>query len=37
MAGCVAWAYFMVYLPGSLEDVGKKVAVKVALAKTYQT
>jgi formate/nitrite transporter len=37
-AGCVAWAYFMVYLPGSLEDIGKNdVAIKVALAKANQT
>jgi formate/nitrite transporter len=36
-AGCVAWAYFMVYLPGALEDIGKnEVAIKVALAKANQ-
>jgi formate/nitrite transporter len=34
MAGCLLWAYFMVYLPGALEDVGKnEFAIKVALAK----
>jgi formate/nitrite transporter len=38
MAGCLVWAYFMVYLPGSLEDVGKnEFAIKVALAKANQT
>jgi formate/nitrite transporter len=38
MAGCVAWAYFMVYLPGALEDIGKnEFAIKVALAKANQT
>jgi formate/nitrite transporter len=36
-AGCLAWAYFMVYLPDSLEDMGKnEYAVKVALAKANQ-
>jgi formate/nitrite transporter len=38
MAGCVLWAYFMVYLPGALEDIGKnEFAIKVALAKANQT
>jgi formate/nitrite transporter len=37
-AGCVAWAYFMVYLPGSLEDINKnEFAIKVALTKANQT
>jgi formate/nitrite transporter len=38
MAGCVAWAYFIVYIPGSLEDIGKnEFAINVALAKANQT
>ena len=38
MAGCLLWAYFIVYLPGSLEDIGKnEFAIKVALAKANQT
>jgi formate/nitrite transporter len=38
MAGCVAWAYFMVYLPGALEDIGKnEFAIRVALSKANQT
>jgi formate/nitrite transporter len=37
MVGCLAWAYFMVYLPDSLEDLGKnEYAIKVALAKANQ-
>jgi formate/nitrite transporter FocA (FNT family) len=36
MAGYVA--YFMVYLPGALEDIGKnEFAIKVALTKANQT
>jgi formate/nitrite transporter len=35
--GCLAWAYFMVYLPDSLGDLDKnEYAVKVALAKAHQ-
>jgi formate/nitrite transporter len=38
MAGCVIWAYFIVYLPGSLEDIGKnEFAINVALKKANQT
>jgi formate/nitrite transporter len=37
MAGCLAWAFFMVYLPDSLEDLNKsEYAVTVALNKAYQ-
>jgi formate/nitrite transporter len=37
MAGCLAWAYFMVYLPDSLKDVDKEeYAIEVALRKAYQ-
>jgi formate/nitrite transporter len=37
MVGCLAWAYFMVYLPDSLEDLDKnEYAIKVALAKANQ-
>ena len=37
MAGCLAWAYFMVYLPDSLEELDKnEYAIKVALAKANQ-
>jgi formate/nitrite transporter len=38
MVGCLLWAYFMVYLPGSLEDIGKnEIAIAVALKKANQT
>jgi formate/nitrite transporter len=38
MAGCLAWAYFMVYLPDSLNDLDKnEYAVAVALKKANQT
>jgi formate/nitrite transporter len=38
MAGCLLWAYFIVYLPGSLEDIGKnEFAIKVAESKANQT
>jgi formate/nitrite transporter len=37
MAGCLAWAYFLVYLPDSLKDVDKEeYAIEVALRKAYQ-
>jgi formate/nitrite transporter len=37
MVGCLAWAYFLVYLPDSLKDVDKnEYAIKVALAKSNQ-
>jgi formate/nitrite transporter len=36
-AGCLTWAYFMVYLPDSLDDLDQnEYAVKVALKKAYQ-
>jgi formate/nitrite transporter FocA (FNT family) len=35
MVGCLLWAYFMVYLPDSLED-KNEYAIKVALAKANQ-
>jgi formate/nitrite transporter len=37
MAGCLAWAYFMVYLPDSLDDLDKnEYAITVALKKAHQ-
>jgi formate/nitrite transporter FocA (FNT family) len=37
MVGCLAWAYFMVYLPNSLDDMDKNAyAIKVAFAKSNQ-
>jgi formate/nitrite transporter len=38
MAGCLVWAYFMVYLPDSLKDLDKnEYAIEVALKKANQS